>query len=151
MRSDTDDEGSLSRRPYFESPIVMTTVRLVAPFALTYGIFVTLHGAGSPGGGFQGGVVVAATVITVAFGFGVGPTVDWIDERVVVGLFASGVFAFGAVVMGTVALGGGVLQVDRLPIPTKYGIETVEVFIGAIVAGVVTSLFFLLSEGGDDG
>ncbi|MCX2819342.1 MAG: multicomponent Na+:H+ antiporter subunit B [Methanobacteriota archaeon] len=137
------------RRTYFESPIVMTTVRLVAPFALTYGAFVTLHGAESPGGGFQGGVVVAATVITVAFAFGVRPTVDWVDERVVVGVFAGGMLAFGAVTVGTVLLGGAVLQVDLLPVSIKYGIEAVEVFIGAIVAGVVTSLFFLLSEGGD--
>jgi len=138
------------RRTYFESPLVMTTVRLVAPFSLTYGIFVTLHGAESPGGGFQGGVVVAATVIMIAFAFGVVPTVDWVDERVVVGVFAGGVLAFGAVTVGTVYLGGGVLQVGALPIPTKYGIELVEVFIGAVVAGVVTSLFFLLSEGGEE-
>jgi multicomponent Na+:H+ antiporter subunit B len=137
------------RRTYFESPIVMTTVRLIAPFSLTYGVFVTLHGAGSPGGGFQGGVVVAATLIMIAFAFGVRPTVDWVDERVVVGVFAGGLLAFGAVALGTVPLGGAVLQVDLLPISTKYGIEAVEVFIGAIVAGVVTSLFFLLSEGGE--
>jgi multicomponent Na+:H+ antiporter subunit B len=136
------------RHNYFESPIVMTTVRLIAPFSLTYGIFVTLHGAESPGGGFQGGVVVAATVIMIAFAFGVRPAVDWVDERVVVGVFAGGLLAFGAVALGTVPLGGGILQVDVLPIKTKYGIEIVEVFIGAIVAGVVTSLFFLLTEGG---
>ncbi|MFP4175480.1 MAG: MnhB domain-containing protein [Halobacteriales archaeon] len=137
------------RRTYFESPIVMTTVRLIAPFALTYGAFITLHGAESPGGGFQGGVVVAATLIMIAFAFGVRPAVDWVDERVVVGIFAGGVLAFGAVTVGTVAVGGSVLEVDLLPVPTKYGIEAVEVFIGGIVAGVVTSLFFLLSEGGD--
>ncbi|MFP4187992.1 MAG: MnhB domain-containing protein [Halobacteriales archaeon] len=137
------------RRTYFESPIVMTTVRLIAPFALTYGAFITLHGAESPGGGFQGGVVVAATLIMIAFAFGVRPAVDWVDERVVVGIVAGGVLAFGAVTVGTVAVGGSVLEVDLLPVPTKYGIEAVEVFIGGIVAGVVTSLFFLLSEGGD--
>ena len=136
------------RYSYFESPIVMTTVRLVAPFSLTYGIFVTLHGAESPGGGFQGGVVVAATVIMIAFAFGARPAVEWVDERVVVGVFAGGLLAFGAVALGTVPLGGAILQVDVLPIKTKYGIEIVEVFIGAIVAGVVTSLFFLLTEGG---
>jgi multicomponent Na+:H+ antiporter subunit B len=137
-------------RPYFESPIVMTTVRLVAPFALTYGIFVTLHGAGSPGGGFQGGVVITSVVIMIAFAFGVGPTLDWTDERVVAGLFGGGVLAFGAVTLITVPFGGSLLRVDALPIPTKYAIEAVEVFIGGIVAGVVTSLFFLLSEGGEE-
>jgi multicomponent Na+:H+ antiporter subunit B len=129
----------------------MTTVRLIAPFTLTYGVFVTLHGAGSPGGGFQGGVVIAATVIMLAFAFGVRPTVDWVDERVVVGVFAGGLLAFGAVALAAVPFGGDVLQITFLPIRMKYGIELVEVFIGGIVAGVVTSLFFLLTEGGEEG
>lgn len=141
---------SSSQRPYFESPVVMTTVRLIAPFALTYGAFVTLHGADSPGGGFQGGVIVAAVVIMLGFAFGVRPTLEWTDERVVVGLFAGGVIAFGAAVLVTVPLGGSLLRVDALPFKTKYGIEAVEVFISGIVAGVVTSLFFLLSEGGEE-
>lgn len=138
------------QRPYFESPIVMTTVRLVAPFTLTYGIFVTLHGAESPGGGFQGGVIVASVIIMMGFAFGVGPTLDWTDERVVAGLFGGGVLAFGAVVLATVPSSGSILRVDALPISTKYAIEAVELFIGGIVAGVVTSLFFLLSEGGEE-
>jgi multicomponent Na+:H+ antiporter subunit B len=86
----------------------------------------------------------------IAFAFGVGPTLDWTDERVVAGLFGGGVLAFGAVTLITVPFGGSLLRVDALPIPTKYAIEAVEVFIGAIVAGVVTSLFFLLSEGGEE-
>ena len=139
-----------SRRPYFESPVVMTTVRLIAPFALTYGAFVTLHGADSPGGGFQGGVIVASVVIMIGFAFGVRPTLEWTDERVVVGLFAGGVLAFGAAVLVTAPLGGSLLRIDALPGKTKYGIEAVEVFISGIVAGVVTSLFFLLSEGGEE-
>lgn len=138
------------RRPYFESPVVMTAVRLIAPFTLTYGIFVTVHGAESPGGGFQGGVIIAATVVMIAFAFGVGPTVDWADERVLAGLFATGVLAFGAAALVTLPFGGSLLRVDALPGSTKYAIEGVEVFIGAVVSGVVTSLFFFLSERGGD-
>ena len=140
----------MTRRPYFESPVVMTTVRLIAPFTLTYGVFVTVHGAGSPGGGFQGGVIMASTVIMIAFAFGVGPTVDWADERVLAGLFATGVLAFGGVALVTLPFGGSLLRVDALPGSTKYAIEGVEVFIGAVVSGVVTSLFFLLSDTGGD-
>jgi multicomponent Na+:H+ antiporter subunit B len=128
----------------------MTTVRLIAPFTLTYGVFVTVHGAGSPGGGFQGGVIMASTVIMIAFAFGVGPTVDWADERVLAGLFATGVLAFGGVALVTLPFGGSLLRVDALPGSTKYAIEGVEVFIGAVVSGVVTSLFFLLSDTGGD-
>lgn len=142
----------MTRKPYFESPVVMTTVRLVAPFTLTYGIFVTAHGAESPGGGFQGGVIVASAVVLIAFAFGVRPTVEWADERVLVGLFATGILAFGAAAVVTLPFGGSLLRVDAFPVSTKYAVEGIEAFIGAVVAGVVTSLFFSLSEsGGDEG
>jgi len=140
----------LKRIPYFESPVVMTSVRVIALFSLTYGIFVTVHGAESPGGGFQGGVIIASTVILIAFAFGVEPTIEWTDERVLAGLFATGVLAFGAAAVFTLPFGGSLLRVDALPGSTKYAIEAVEVFIGAVVAGVVTSLFFSLSESGGD-
>lgn len=140
----------MKRIPYFESPVVMTSVRVIALFSLTYGIFVTVHGAESPGGGFQGGVIIASTVILIAFAFGVGPTVKWADERVLAGLFATGVLAFGAAALVTLPFGGNLLRVDALPGSTKYAIEGVEVFIGAVVSGVVTSLFFFLSESGGD-
>ena len=40
---------------YTESTVIMTTVRLVAPFVFTYGLFIMFHGADTAGGGFQGG------------------------------------------------------------------------------------------------
>ncbi|WP_114576468.1 MnhB domain-containing protein [Saliphagus sp. LR7] len=147
-----------SRRPYVESPVIMATVRLVAPFVLTYGIFVTLHGASSPGGGFQGGVIAAAVIVMLSFAYGIDLTWEWIDKRVLVGLVGGGVALFGAIALGAVLFGGQFLEVGVYPIPEpdKYGIELVEVGIGMTVAGVVTSLFFTLARGamppvGEDG
>lgn len=138
-----------SRRPYVESPVIMATVRLVAPFVLTYGIFVTLHGASSPGGGFQGGVIAAAVIIMLSFAYGIDLTWEWLDKRVLVSLVGGGVALFGGVALGAVLFGGQFLEVGVYPIPEadKYGIELVEVAIGMIVAGVVTSLFFTLARG----
>ena len=39
--------------------IVRTTADLFYPFCLTYGLYVVAHGHLSPGGGFQGGAVMA--------------------------------------------------------------------------------------------
>jgi len=133
--------------PYSESPVVTTTVRVVSPFVLTYGIFVTLHGAGSPGGGFQGGVLSASVFVMIAFAFGIEPTRDWIDERFVLGLIAAGVLGFAAVPVATVLLGGNALELGVLPWAIKWSIEGVEAAIGAIVTGVVVGLFFSLSQG----
>lgn len=141
----TDD-----RWTYVESTIIMTTVRVIAPFVMTFGLFVTLHGADSPGGGFQGGVILASVVVMLAFAFGAGPTREWVSSRLVRGLVASGVAAFVLTGLGSLALGEAFLQYTAygpVKIASKYGIEFVELGIGATVVGVVTSVFFLLERG----
>ncbi|MFW6017836.1 MAG: Na(+)/H(+) antiporter subunit B [Halapricum sp.] len=134
---------------YVESTIIMTTVRIVAPFVLTFGLFIMFHGADSPGGGFQGGVVAGAVVMMLAFAYGIDTTREWMDTRVVVMLGSLGVLTFAAVGLGTIALGGGFLEYPLYPIAkaSKYGMELVELGIGAIVASIVIGLFFLLAAG----
>ncbi|WP_276257083.1 MnhB domain-containing protein [Halomontanus rarus] len=138
-----------SRRPYVESPVIMSTVRLVAPFVLTFGIFVTLHGASSPGGGFQGGVIVASVIVMLSFAYGIDLTWEWLDKRVLVGITAGGVALFGGIALGAVLLGGQFLELEVYPVKdaVKYGIELVEVGIAMIVTGVIVSLFFTLARG----
>ncbi|WP_247728466.1 MnhB domain-containing protein [Halovivax limisalsi] len=138
------------RRPYVESPIIMATVRLVAPFVLTYGLFVTLHGASSPGGGFQGGVIAASVIVMLSFAYGIDPTWEWLDKRVLVGLAAGGIAVFAIVALGPILFGAEFLDLGvypYVPDPFKYGIELIEVGIGMTVAGVITILFFALSRG----
>ena len=139
--------------PYTESQVIMPTVKIVAPFAFTYGLFVTFHGAGSPGGGFQGGAIVAAVVFMIAFAFGIESTRQWLANVVVVALAVGGVLVFAGIGLVPVALGGTFLQYDLLPIPdpVKYGMEGVEILgIGTLVAGVLMGLFFALAKGFSD-
>lgn len=135
---------------YVESRVIMTTVKVVTPFVLTYGLFITFHGADAPGGGFQGGAVIGVTVLMIAFAFGIEPTREWLSNRVIVGLITGGVIAFAAIGLATMLLGGAFLQYELLPIPdpSKYGIEGVEILgIAAIVSGTVIGLFFLTAAG----
>lgn len=48
-----------------KSIIVKTFGSALAPFILMYGIYLILFGPVSPGGGFQGGVVLASAVVLV--------------------------------------------------------------------------------------
>jgi multicomponent Na+:H+ antiporter subunit B len=52
------------------SPVVSFTVRLTAPFIAAFGAFVIFKGHTSPGGGFQGGVILGALLmlLTVVLG-----------------------------------------------------------------------------------
>src|SRR6056297_3702605 len=139
------------RRAYVESTIIMTTVRVVAPFVLTFGLFIMFHGADTPGGGFQGGVVAGAVVMMLAFAYGIESTRRWLDVRVVAALASGGVLVFAGIGLGSILLGGQFLQYNEyLPYyskASKYGIELVELGIGGIVASVAIGLFFLLAAG----
>ena len=149
----SDAADSERATPYVESPVIMTTVRVVTPFVFTFGLFVMFHGADSSGGGFQGGVIVGTVVLMLGIGFGIETTRDWIGPTLPVVLVGIGVFAFLATGIGSVLLGGGFLEYDVYPIKKafKYGIEFVELAIGLIVAGIVTGLFFVVAAGGAEG
>ena len=59
------------------SKIVRTITGITFPFAMIYGLYVIAHGHLTPGGGFQGGAIVASAcaMILVAFGS------PWINDR----------------------------------------------------------------------
>ena len=134
---------------YVESTVIMTTVRLVVPFIFTYGLFVMFHGADSAGGGFQGGVIVASTVLLVAFAFGIDATRRWIKGPLIRTAIATGGGVFILIGLGAVLIQGQFLEYAAYNVGTtgiKYGIELVELGIGAIVSGVLIGLFFTLAR-----
>ncbi|MDI6720297.1 MAG: MnhB domain-containing protein [Methanomicrobiales archaeon] len=47
------------------SKIVRTAANLLYPFVLTFGFYVIIHGHLTPGGGFQGGAVIATGTVLV--------------------------------------------------------------------------------------
>jgi multicomponent Na+:H+ antiporter subunit B len=142
------------RSLYVESPIIMATVRVVAPFVFTFGLFVMFHGADSPGGGFQGGVIVGTVILMLGIAFGIETTREWVGPRVPVALIGVGVLTFVLVGVGSVLLGGAFLEYTVYPVykASKYGIELVEFAIGVVVSGIVSGLFFVIAAGvrGDD-
>ncbi|ELZ16044.1 monovalent cation/H+ antiporter subunit B [Haloterrigena salina JCM 13891] len=137
---------------YTESQVIMTAVKIIAPFTLTYGLFMTFHGGDAPGGGFQGGTIVGVTILMLAFAFGIEPTRQWLRNSLLVGLVTGGVVIFGAIGLGMVALGGDFLEFTMLKevfhIKPKWGLEAVEIAgISLIVSGTIITLFFAMAAG----
>jgi len=126
--------------------VAATTVRLVAPLAATFGVFTTLHGTSSVGGGFQGGVVVAATVVLLGFALGPRAVREEFAVARLPALAVSGVVGFAAVGVGPLAFGGRLLELGAYPIPKPavYATELIEVAIAATVAAALVGLFFAL-------
>jgi len=143
---------SQEESPYVESQVIMTTVQLIAPFSMTYGLFLLFHGADTPGGSFQGGAIIGATVLMVAFAFGIEVTREWLRNRTVVALAAGGTAAFATVGLVPVLVGGKFLEYEMYEkvfgIKSKWGLEAIEILgVAPIVAGVVCGLFFAIAAG----
>ena len=58
--------------------IVKTVTRLTLGFILLYGIYITLNGHISPGGGFAGGVIVALSFVHIMLAFGKDVSLRWL-------------------------------------------------------------------------
>ncbi|MFU8867674.1 MnhB domain-containing protein [Natronococcus sp.] len=137
---------------YTESQVIMTSVKIIAPFTLTYGMFLSLHGADTPGGSFQGGAIIGVTVLMLAFAFGIESTRRWLKNSFVVGLVAGGVAIFIGTGFATMALGYNFLEFlafeEAFGIAHYWGMEAIEVGgVALIVAGVIMTLFFAMASG----
>lgn len=58
-----------------------TVSRILLPFLLLYSVYVILHGHLTPGGGFQGGVLLASSVILVCVVYGLRKAEHIINEE----------------------------------------------------------------------
>ncbi|WP_049925856.1 MnhB domain-containing protein [Halopiger goleimassiliensis] len=137
---------------YTESQVIMTAVKILAPFTFTYGMFLIFHGADTPGGSFQGGTVVGVTILMLAFAFGIDPTRRWLRKGVLVGLATGGVVIFAGVGLAMMALGGNFLEFDRIydvfGEKQKWGLEAIEIGgVSLIVSSVIITLFFAMAAG----
>ena len=71
----------------FGSPVLDAACRLLVPFILLFALYVVAHGHYSPGGGFQGGTIIAAAIIMIrlvrgrATGWGLRRLADWWRRR----------------------------------------------------------------------
>jgi len=63
------------------SRIVQTITSIMFPFAMIYGLYVIAHGHLTPGGGFQGGAIVASACAMILVAFGSKWTMEKIKEK----------------------------------------------------------------------
>ncbi|MFH1445015.1 MAG: MnhB domain-containing protein [Nanoarchaeota archaeon] len=81
--------------------IVKTTAKILFPFILVFGAYVTMHGHLTPGGGFPGGAIIATgfTLLIIAFKEGrvehVFHEVSFIDAKSIAALGLVLILMFG--------------------------------------------------------
>lgn len=139
---------------HFYDVIVQTVCRFLIPFIQIYGLYVIAHGHGSPGGGFQGGVILGASLILLCLSHDIGEMKKRLSQRVLLLLCALGVILYAGIGFVCLFLGGNYLDYERLhrilpvdPVGARsMGIFGIEVGVGITVMAVMVSIFLDLSS-----
>lgn len=133
------------------SSILQTAARLLMPLLLLFAVFLLLRGHNQPGGGFVGGLVVAASFVLYSIAFGVGAARRAFPVRpsrlLGIGLLVALVSGLPGVAAGQpfmtaiwTTVGGGSTALD-VGTPLLFD---VGVFLAVI--GVVLTIVFTLAE-----
>jgi multicomponent Na+:H+ antiporter subunit B len=133
------DEQPGRDAPEPSEALKVTTLALVGPLVL-FGIYIVTHGQLTPGGGFQGGVVLATAPLLVYLA-GDYKTFKNIASHTLVEV-GEAIGAFGYVVIGFLGvIAGGVFLQNVLPLGTTGGINSagtialISATVGLEVAG----------------
>ena len=137
--------------------IIKTLARILVPFIQVYALYVIMHGHHSPGGGFQGGVILAASLILLMITHGLKDTQKRISEKAVAMFSSLGVFIYAGIGAVCLLLAGNYLDYSKLAkllhvVPAEarsLGILGVEIGVGLAVMAVMFSVFLNISKGED--
>jgi len=136
------------------SIIVETVSRVMIPFIQLFSLYVIIHGASGPGGGFQGGVVFGASFILYVVAFDITRGRRRLPESVNTVLSSLGLYIYAGLGLLCIILSSGVAQYLNygfLPFTAHFeenralGIELVEMAIGITVMAIMISIFFDLA------
>jgi multicomponent Na+:H+ antiporter subunit B len=143
-------------RRQFDSPIVVLGSRLLSPYIMVFGWYVIFHGHYSPGGGFQGGALLAASILLIRVAGGRRISRLQIQEFATTPLAVIGVVIYFATGLVSMAMGGYFLDYEMLPIPgldpawlRYYGILIIEIGIGLAVMAILIMIYDNMVRGED--
>lgn len=132
--------------------VLRVVIKLLLPFMMVFGFYMHFHGDYMPGGGFQGGVVVAAAVILYAIMFGLDRAIRVLPVIVVEKMVSLGVIIFAGTGVVTMMLGGNFLDYDMLasdPVKGQHlGIIIIELGVLISVTGTMLAIFYAFAGRG---
>lgn len=132
--------------------IVKAVARLLVPFIVVYALYVVMHGHYSPGGGFQGGVILAASFVLLGVSHGLEKTRRRMSEKVAGVIGSIGVLIYGGIGVLCLILGGNYLDYSKLgkilhvtqAEARSLGILGVEIGVALAVMAVMCVVFFAI-------
>jgi multicomponent Na+:H+ antiporter subunit B len=139
-----------------DDSIIRTCSRIMVPFMQIYSLYVFVHGHSSPGGGFQGGCIMAASFILLAVAYNLTEAKRRLKERTN-GIFSSlGVFIYAGTGVVPVLFLGNFLDYGKWsnvlftdPVMARYyGMALIELGVQITVMAVMVSIFLDLATAG---
>ena len=130
--------------------VLGATSYLLTPFIILFATYVLVHGHTSPGGGFQGGSILAASVILIRLIRGT-KTGLWPGAVTLVGIASGGVFLYLFIGLISILVGSNFLDYSALPLPFEggqlraFGSFIIEVGVFIAVAAVLILIFDTLA------
>ncbi len=136
--------------------IVTNTVRLVAPVIQIFAFYVLAHGHVSPGGGFQGGVVMGASFILIALAWDLEHALARMPLSKCMAVAGAGILIYGGIGFLSMLLGGEFLDYAELekvlPVSREmaryHAMLGVEIGVGFTVTAIMFALYANLSSEG---
>ena len=136
--------------------VVKTTTRLIVPFSQLFALYVIAHGHHSPGGGFQGGVILGASIVLYAISNTMRASLARFSEKRAVVLCVLGVFIYAGTGTLCMLLGANYLDYGALAVlfggdrvaARSHGILMVEIGVGITVMAVMVHLYYSLASSG---
>ena len=153
------DEPAIVAAPRYDpsdSLIVRQASRFMVPFMQLFALYVIAHGHYSPGGGFQGGVILGASLILLAISFDLKSLLRQWSEKTLMLLVATGVFLYAAVGLACMFMGGDYLNYvlldsilpDEKDMARSHGILLVEIGVGITVMFSMIAIHINLASNG---
>lgn len=126
--------------------ILRIMTKVMMPFILVFGFYVITHGELGPGGGFQGGVVIAAGFILFGLVYGAKELQQIFPRRVSDALVSIGVLLYAGVGVVSLLMGSNFLDYTPLKawdpgVAESWGMTLVEYGVGITVAAVMLTIF----------
>jgi len=146
--------------------VIKTVSRILIPFIQLFALYVIAHGDISPGGGFQGGVILGSSIILYVIAFGIEDGRGRMKEAFNDSMHSVGVLIYAVIGLLCIAAGGAYLEYSALAMTegghsehaghaihtaNHLGIYGIEIGVGIAVAGVMMTIFFETARhDGDD-
>jgi len=132
----------------YDSVVVRTVCKLLIPFVQVFGLYVLFHGHESPGGGFQAGAILGASMILARFTETREVARRYLTGSAAIRAGAAGVLLYALVGLLPLLWGGSFLGYGAVPLgsmpPSEVralGILGVEMGVAIGVTGVMVSIF----------